>query len=66
MNERELDADPDAWLGAAVEKPGSWWPEWIAWLDQYGGKKVKPRAQLGSAGYPVIEPAPGRYVQERA
>jgi len=63
--ERELDADPDAWLGAAVEKPGSWWPEWISWLDQYGGKKVKPRAQLGSAGHPVIEPAPGRYVQQR-
>ncbi|WP_164707830.1 class I poly(R)-hydroxyalkanoic acid synthase [Paraburkholderia phosphatilytica] len=62
---RELPEDADAWLGEATEVPGSWWPEWTAWLDQYGGKKVKPRAQLGSAEYPEIEPAPGRYVQQR-
>jgi polyhydroxyalkanoate synthase len=63
-NEKALPADPDEWLEAAVEKPGSWWPEWTAWLDQYGAKKVKSPARLGSAEYPVIEPAPGRYVQE--
>ncbi|GLU34614.1 poly-beta-hydroxybutyrate polymerase [Trinickia caryophylli] len=62
---KTLPDDPDAWLDGAVEKPGSWWPEWTAWLDQYGGKKVKVRAQPGSAEYPVIEPAPGRYVQQR-
>jgi len=27
--------------------------------------KVKPAAQAGSAEFPVIEPAPGRYVQQR-
>lgn len=64
-NERALPEDPDVWFEQAVEKPGSWWPEWIAWLDQYGGRKVKARSQLGSAEYPVIEPAPGRYVLER-
>ncbi|HTI16239.1 MAG TPA: class I poly(R)-hydroxyalkanoic acid synthase [Trinickia sp.] len=61
----KLPADPDEWLSAAVEKSGSWWPEWLAWLDQYGGRKVKARAQLGSAEYRAIEPAPGRYVLER-
>ncbi|MGN6231645.1 MAG: class I poly(R)-hydroxyalkanoic acid synthase [Trinickia sp.] len=64
-NEKALPENPDDWFDGAVEKPGSWWPDWMAWLDQYGGKKVKVRAQLGSAEYPVIEPAPGRYVQER-
>ncbi|WP_181321958.1 class I poly(R)-hydroxyalkanoic acid synthase [Trinickia symbiotica] len=64
-SEKTLPEDPDEWFDAAVEKPGSWWPDWITWLDQYGGRKVKSRAQLGSAEYPVIEPAPGRYVQER-
>jgi polyhydroxyalkanoate synthase len=64
-DEKALPEDPDAWFADATEKPGSWWPEWIGWLDQYGGKKVKVRAQLGSADYPVIEPAPGRYVLER-
>ncbi len=64
-DEKALPGSPDEWLEAAVEKPGSWWPEWIAWLDQHGGRKVKARAQLGSAEYPVIESAPGRYVQAR-
>jgi polyhydroxyalkanoate synthase len=62
---KALPEDPDDWFESSVERPGSWWPEWIGWLDQYGGKKVKVRAQLGSAEYPIIEAAPGRYVQER-
>ncbi|MFC5428126.1 class I poly(R)-hydroxyalkanoic acid synthase [Paraburkholderia denitrificans] len=62
---KHLPTDADAWLGEAEEKPGSWWPTWAQWLDQYGGKKVKPRAQAGSAEFPEIEPAPGRYVQQR-
>lgn len=64
----ELKALPetaDDWFDVAEEVPGSWWPEWTNWLDQYGGKKVKPRAEPGSADYPVIEPAPGRYVLKR-
>ncbi len=62
---KHLPADADEWFGVADEKPGSWWPTWAGWLDQFGGKKVKPRAQAGSAEFPAIEPAPGRYVQQR-
>jgi polyhydroxyalkanoate synthase subunit PhaC len=62
---KHLPEDSDAWFAEAEEKPGSWWPTWAEWLDQYGGKKVKPRAQPGSAEFPEIEPAPGRYVQQR-
>ncbi|KVD75523.1 poly-beta-hydroxybutyrate polymerase [Burkholderia sp. ABCPW 14] len=62
---KELPESANDWLDAATEHPGSWWPEWIEWLDQYGGRKVKPRAQLGSARFPAIEPAPGRYVMRR-
>ncbi len=61
---RHLPDTAEAWLEQAVSVPGSWWPEWTNWLEQYGGKKVKPKA-AGSAQYPVIEPAPGRYVQQR-
>jgi len=60
-----LPENPDEWLGDAKEVPGSWWPEWTAWLDQYAGKKIKPRAAAGSEDFPVIEPAPGRYVRQR-
>jgi len=62
---KTLPENPEEWLDQATEVPGSWWPEWTTWLDQYGGKKVKPRATAGSADFPVIEPAPGRYVRQR-
>ena len=61
-----LPVDADEWLAAATEHPGSWWPEWTRWLGQRGGKRVKARANAGSNAYPVIEPAPGRYVRQRA
>lgn len=64
-DERELPESADEWLAEATEHPGSWWPTWIEWLDQYGGRKVQPHAQLGSDAFPVIEPAPGRYVLQR-
>jgi polyhydroxyalkanoate synthase len=64
-DDKALPADPDAWLEAATEHPGSWWPTWTAWLDGYAGKKTKAPAAPGSKQYPVIEPAPGRYVLQR-
>jgi polyhydroxyalkanoate synthase len=63
--EKSLPESPDDWFEQATEVPGSWWPEWTRWLDQYGGKKVKARATAGSAEYPAIEAAPGRYVMQR-
>lgn len=60
-----LQADGEAWLAGAEEKQGSWWPDWAAWFRDFGGKERAPR-QLGSAKYKPIEPAPGRYVKERA
>ena len=57
--------DPDAWLAQASEQPGSWWTEWARWLEAFkGGSRPAPRAP-GSAAYPAIEPAPGRYVKQR-
>jgi poly[(R)-3-hydroxyalkanoate] polymerase subunit PhaC len=58
--------DPDAWLARAREQPGSWWTEWARWLKKYkGGSRPAPRAP-GSDAHPSIEPAPGRYVKQRA
>jgi polyhydroxyalkanoate synthase subunit PhaC len=54
---------PDEWLDSARSIDGSWWPHWSAWLEQRSGGEVDARAQLGSAGYREIEPAPGRYVK---
>jgi poly[(R)-3-hydroxyalkanoate] polymerase subunit PhaC len=60
-----LPQDSDTWLAGAVEKRGSWWPDWNTWLSPFGGKRVKTRKRLGSAKYKPIEPAPGRYVKQR-
>ena len=55
----------DAWLEGAVTHPGSWWSHWTAWLQQHAGETRPASASLGSATYPEIEPAPGRYVKIR-
>ena len=58
--------DAQAWLASATEAPGSWWTHWMKWLAPNVGKPVAARRKPGSKKYPVIEPAPGRYVKIRA
>jgi polyhydroxyalkanoate synthase len=57
---------PEAWLAQAQSRPGSWWPAWRAWLDAYRGGDRRAPARPGNSKYKAIEPAPGRYVKERA
>ena len=61
-----MPADALTWFHQATEHPGSWWPEWTAWLASHSGRRVKAPAAEGSARYPVIEPAPGSFVKVRA
>ncbi len=61
-----LAADPERWFVEAREIPGSWWPEWSRWLRPHGGKLVPARRKPGGPKGKAIEPAPGRYVKERA
>jgi len=54
-------ASPDDWFKDAAQHKGSWWPEWLSWLDQFASDRVPAR--------PVptgIEDAPGSYVKVRA
>jgi polyhydroxyalkanoate synthase subunit PhaC len=58
-------ADPRDWLLAAEKVPGSWWPDYSAWLaERSGGRRARP-ASPGGAGFEPIEPAPGSYVLDR-
>jgi len=57
--------DAESWLTAAEEKKGSWWADWAEWLKPLSGEQRAPR-KPGNAKYKPIEPAPGRYVKERA
>jgi polyhydroxyalkanoate synthase len=58
--------DPEAFAAEAPRKEGSWWPEWIGWLEERSGAPVAPPATgAEKAGYPPLGQAPGTYVLER-
>jgi polyhydroxyalkanoate synthase len=56
----------DEWLAQSTEVKGSWWPLWAGWLRTHADGEIPARGRLGSADYSPIEPAPGRYVKEKA
>jgi len=60
----KLVGDPDQWLANAQMHPGSWWPHWSNWLGRHAGARRAAPHELGSAGHPPLDPAPGRYVRE--
>ena len=62
----DLDRTQNQWLAHATETDGSWWPHWIDWLKQFGGRMIPARKALGNGEFRPIEPAPGRYVKEKA
>ncbi|NKE65010.1 class I poly(R)-hydroxyalkanoic acid synthase [Ramlibacter sp. RBP-2] len=62
----KLPKTHEEWLAGAKEHPGSWWPDWAAWLERHGGKQVAAPKRYGNARYKPIEAAPGRYVRARA
>ena len=59
-------ADPDTWLAGATQHQGSWWPRWSGWMGQFKGGTRKAPARRGNRKYKPIEPAPGRYVKQKA
>jgi polyhydroxyalkanoate synthase subunit PhaC len=61
-----LPAKPQDWLAKAKEQPGSWWTDWAQWLKGHAGKTVPPPKSRGNRQYKPIEPAPGRYVKQKA
>jgi polyhydroxyalkanoate synthase subunit PhaC len=54
------------WFDSATEVQGSWWPDYTAWLADFGGKKVKASAVFGNAEHKPTNAAPGTYVKVRA
>ena len=61
----EAIVDPQTWAAQAPAREGSWWPEWISWLDRNSGEPVAP-PPMGAphAGYPVVCDAPGTFVRQ--
>ncbi|MBO0749451.1 MAG: class I poly(R)-hydroxyalkanoic acid synthase [Porphyrobacter sp.] len=57
----------EAFVKGAQEHPGSWWTDWLEWLESFGGTRVKAtgKRKPGGRGDRAIEDAPGRYVAMR-
>jgi polyhydroxyalkanoate synthase subunit PhaC len=62
----DVESDPQGWFDGAEEKPGSWWPDWNAWMRRHSGGTIPAPVQQGNARFSPIEPAPGRYVKEKS
>ena len=62
----ENPLEPEQWLAGAKEERGSWWPLWAQWLERFKGEARKAPQKTGSATHKAIEPAPGRYVKQKA
>ncbi len=65
----KLPASADEWFKGAKQHQGSWWKDWIDWLQPQLGPQVAAR-EVGKAGGKsrarVIEAAPGSYARQRA
>ena len=62
----DLESDPQGWFDGAEEKPGSWWPDWSAWMRRHSNGTIPAPVQQGNARFGPIEPAPGRYVKKKS
>jgi polyhydroxyalkanoate synthase len=59
---KPTNANLERWLAKAVEHPGSWWPDWLAWLTALDATQVPARPPGGGKLEP-LEDAPGSYVK---
>jgi polyhydroxyalkanoate synthase subunit PhaC len=55
----------DKWFAKAEEHAGSWWPDWIQWLEKFDERRTDAR-EAGGGKLKPIEDAPGRYVKVQA
>jgi polyhydroxyalkanoate synthase len=62
----KLPTDADAWFDGATEVAGSWWPDWAGWVAPFSGTLTAAPKGYGGHGHRAIEPAPGRYVKQKA
>jgi polyhydroxyalkanoate synthase len=53
--------DPDTWAKRTAIQQGSWWLEWVRWLDRHSDEFVAPPS-MGSVKYEPLYDAPGDYV----
>ncbi len=57
----------DEFVAGATEHKGSWWPDWLRWIESRGGERVPAAGARvpGQGSLPALEDAPGTYVRTR-
>ena len=60
-----LPESVDDWIAGATEHPGSWWPNWAAWLAERSGKMI-PARDPSKGPLKPIEDTPGSFVKVRS
>ena len=57
----------DQFLAGATETKGSWWPDWLKWIEGHSSKRVAPKGARvpGKGKLKALEDAPGSYVKAR-
>ncbi|WP_248310418.1 class I poly(R)-hydroxyalkanoic acid synthase [Bosea sp. 117] len=55
----------EKWIDDAEAHPGSWWPDWLSWIEAIEPRRVPARVPGGKKFAP-IEDAPGSYVKVKA
>ncbi|KTD18199.1 PHA/PHB synthase family protein [Legionella jordanis] len=53
----------EEWLANAKHQPGSWWPEWLNWLEKQAGEVI-PAPDFKQLPLKGIMDAPGEYVRK--
>jgi polyhydroxyalkanoate synthase len=66
VNEEKVDT-LEQFIDGATEVKGSWWPDWLQWIDKKSDGKipVKGARVPGKGKLKAIEDAPGSYVKAR-
>jgi polyhydroxyalkanoate synthase len=64
-SDADRHVDPQTWVNETPVKEGSWWPEWVRWLE----KRSSPMSALppmgpSQHGLAPLADAPGTYVLE--
>ncbi|MFL9840874.1 class I poly(R)-hydroxyalkanoic acid synthase [Sphingomonas sp. ST-64] len=58
-------ADLDDFVAGATEVKGSWWPDWIAWIERNDAARVPAKKARIPTENAELGAAPGRYVRTR-
>jgi polyhydroxyalkanoate synthase len=58
----ELPVSASEFASTGAKVPGSWWPDWDAWLSERSGSLKPAPKRLGNRDYKAQAKAPGSYV----